>query len=73
MHKWKTAAIKIIELDSDLEKYPVYCSRKWQSYSKKNEESDPNSFKDQNKIVVEHIRCIFMCTENFSKDDKQNF
>lgn len=23
MHKWKTAAIKIIELDSDLEKYPL--------------------------------------------------
>lgn len=27
-------------------------------------------FKDPNEIVVEHKRCIFICTEKFSKDNK---
>lgn len=35
--------------------------------SEQNEESDPNLFKDPNEIVVEHKRCIFMCTEKFGR------
>lgn len=38
--------------------------------SEQNEESDLNLFKDPRKIVVEHKRCIFICAEKFSKDNK---
>lgn len=38
--------------------------------SEQNEELDPNLFKDPSKIVVEHKRCIFICAEKFSKDNK---